>query len=238
MSASVNENELEQIVLNNLPMKMLIEKLKEKGIAIPVGTCEKNFLIKLLIDHMPAVPHTGICPVQGSVGNSASVSAEVEVLHTFHISPEQAANRACTTFVVSTSSPAPNHFCIGLENYGYNYIYTAMEGFEHANFPMYQCRRGRDDNMGFLHLYCDADTWTAVEIVGPVGVATAMDLLSPGATTDSSMSHRCQCDAGCRYEVERGKDINGRAYGPFCVFCGPRYCTCPCAGCDPTSSEG
>ena len=63
---------IEHEVLNNLKSKILIEKLKGKGIAIPVGPCEKNDLIKLLLEHTPAVPHTVICPVQGSVGNSAS----------------------------------------------------------------------------------------------------------------------------------------------------------------------
>ena len=77
--------------------------------------------------------------------------------------------RPCTTLVVSTLSPASNHFRVGSREHGY--IYTVMEGFEHANFPIYQCRRGRYDNVGFLHLYCDADTWTAMEIVGPLVVA-------------------------------------------------------------------
>jgi hypothetical protein len=63
---------IEHEVLNNLKSKILIEKLKGKGIAIPVGPCEKNDLIKLLLEHTPAVPHTVICPVQGSVGNSGS----------------------------------------------------------------------------------------------------------------------------------------------------------------------
>ena len=63
---------IEHEVLNNLKSKILIEKLKGKGIVIPVGPCEKNDLIKLLLEHTPAVPHTVICPVQGSVGNSGS----------------------------------------------------------------------------------------------------------------------------------------------------------------------
>jgi hypothetical protein len=57
--------------------------LKGKGIAILPGTCEKDELIKLLIAHTPAVPHTVICSVQGSVGNPVSGSAELRTLESF-----------------------------------------------------------------------------------------------------------------------------------------------------------
>jgi alkylated DNA repair dioxygenase AlkB len=65
--------------VNGLKSSTLKEMLKANGIAIPTGTCEKDELIKLLIDHTPSLSPTVICPVQGSVGNPASGSAELEV---------------------------------------------------------------------------------------------------------------------------------------------------------------
>ena len=48
------------------------------------------------------------------------------------------------------------------------YVYTALSGMEHGGCPMYECRRGRDDQVGKLYLYLDGATWTAVQIDGRV----------------------------------------------------------------------
>jgi hypothetical protein len=65
--------------VNKMKSSTLKELLMANGIVIPLGLCEKDELIKLLIDHRPASSHTVICRVQGSMGNPASGLAELEV---------------------------------------------------------------------------------------------------------------------------------------------------------------
>ena len=48
------------------------------------------------------------------------------------------------------------------------YNYTAMSGMQHGGCPMYECSRGRDDQVGKLYLYLDGETWKAVQVDGRV----------------------------------------------------------------------